>query len=272
MRGLKNVLCVSFVLLLAACSSNSSSNQNVTDSASEETNESYDVLFIGNSFTFYNSLDVLTETIAKDINVDMKCNSITMGSHTLLEDSDENDVLGKKIDAELKSHQYTDVVLQDKSNYPYNHYSEFKEGVEKMSKKISETQESAKTYLYETWGYNSENLTEPIPDMEDTIRYNSKMVAKRYGLTVVYVGQAFTYIYENYPNINLYHQDNKHPSFIGSYLSALIHVATITGKHVSNVTFQGKYGNTNEYGQVTFVDETTRDILINTAEMVVYGS
>ena len=274
MRGLKTILCASVILFLSACSTSGTVEEETPSNKSEEevNEKSYDVLFIGNSFTFYNSLDVLTEKIAKNINIDMKCKAITMGSHSLLEDSDPNDTLGKKIDADLKSHQYTDVVLQDKSNYPYNHYTEFKEGVEKMSKLVSDTQENAKTYLYETWGYNSENLTEPIPTMEDTIRYNSKMVAKRYGLTVVYVGQAFTYIYENHPELNLYHQDNKHPSYLGSYLSALIHVATITGKHVNQVTYQGEYGVTNEYGQVTFVSEVTRDILINTAEMVVYGN
>ena len=273
MRGLKSVFFAAIAVFLLACANNNTTDSKDTSTDSQSVEEkSYDVLFIGNSFTFYNSLDVLTENIAKNINIDMTCKAITMGSHSLLEDADPNDSLGKKIDADLKKNQYTDIVLQDKSNYPYNHYSEFREGVEKMSQLIESTQENANTYLYETWGYNSENLTDPIPDMEDTIRYNSKMVAKRYGLTVIYVGQAFTYIYENYPDLNLYHQDNKHPSFIGSYLAALIHVATITGKHVDKVTYQGEYGVTNEYGQVTFVSEVTRNILINTAEMVVYGS
>ena len=269
MRRLQGILCACLTVLLMSCSSNSSSNEQKKDEPVDK--KSYDVLFIGNSFTFYNSLDVLTQEIATNIGIDMKCKAITMGSHSLLEDTDPNDSLGKVIDADLKSHQYTDIVLQDKSNYPFNHYTEFRNGVSGMSEIIKSTQENAKTYLYETWGYNSENISTPIVEMEDTIRYNSKMVGKRYGLTVVYVGQAFTYIYENHPELNLYHQDNKHPSYLGSYLSALIHVATITGQHVSNVTYQGEYGKTNDYGQVTFVSEATLKILIDTAEMVVYG-
>lgn len=269
MHRLKKLFCVSLTLLLISCGNNTPGGNNEPEPTEED--KSYDVLFIGNSFTFYNSLDVLTEKIAENIGVDMKCSAITMGSHSLLEDADENDVLGKKVDAALKNHQYTDIVLQDKSNYPYNHYSEFREGVSQMSTKISATQENAKTYIYETWGYNSENITTPIPEMEDTIRYNTNMVAKRYGLGVAYVGAAFTYIYENHPDINLYHQDNKHPSYLGSYLAALIHVATLTGKHINNVTYQGEYGVTNEYGQITFVSEVTKQVLINTAEMVVFG-
>ena len=273
MHGLKQLFCASLSLLLISCAGNNASSEPVDNKENETPVEekSYDVLFIGNSFTFYNSLDVLTAKIAENIGIDMKCKAITLGSHSLLEDADENDVLGKKIDADLKSHQYTDIILQDKSNYPYNHYSEFREGVSLMTQKIASTQETARTHIYETWGYNSENLTAPIPTMEDTIRYNTKMVAKRYDLGVIYVGAAFTYIYENYPDLNLYHQDNKHPSYLGSYLAALVHVATLTGKHVTNVTYQGEYGVTNEYGQVTFVSEVTKQILIDTAEMVVYG-
>ena len=272
MRGLKTLFCASVLLFTVSCAGNFSSKESpLSDgTTSEEENKSYDILFIGNSFTFYNSLDVITQKIAENIGIDMKCKALTLGSHSLLEDADENDSLGKKIDADLKKHQYTDIILQDKSNYPYNHYSEFREGVSLMSEKIKSLQEHANTYLYETWGYNSENITTPIPEMEDTIRYNTNMVAKRYELTPIYVGEAFTYIYENYPDLNLYHQDNKHPSYLGSYLAALVHVATITGKHVTNVTYQGEYGVTNDYGQVTFVSEVTKEILINTAERVVF--
>ena len=270
MRRMKGILCAGLSVLLMSCSQNTPSDE-PEDKKDPVDEKSYNVLFIGNSFTFYNSLDVLTAKIATNIGIDMKCKAITMGAHSLLEDSDPNDSLGKVIDADLKKNQYTDIVLQDKSNYPYNHYTEFRNGVAAMSEKISSTQPNAKKYLYETWGYNSENITIPIPEMEDTIRYNSKMVGKRYDLTVVYVGQAFTYIYENHKDLNLYHQDNKHPSYIGSFLSALIHVATITGKHVDKVTYQGEYGVINDYGQETFVSEKTLKILKDTAEMVVYG-
>ena len=264
MHSLKKLICIIPVLSIVSCANNKKSEE-----PKEE--KQYQVLFIGNSFTFYNSLDVLTETIGKNIGIDITCKSFTLGSHSLLEDTDPNDSLGKKIFADLKVNQYTDIILQDKSNYPYNHYSDFKSGVRGMKEKIEPLQNGVKLHLYETWGYNSENLTAPIPEMESTIRKNTTMVANLYQMDAIYVGQAFTYVYENYPDINLYHQDNKHPSYVGTYLAALVHIASLTGKHVKEVTYQGEYGKTNDYGQVTFVDEVTKSVLIDVAEQVVFG-
>lgn len=274
MKFYKKILFVIPVLALFACTTNRQNGSNTTEptSTSEKTKSEYKVLFIGNSFTFYNSLDVLTQKIAQNLGINMTCKAFTQGAHSLLEDTDPDDSLGKQIFADLKVNQYTDIILQDKSNYPYNHYSDFKNGVKGMKEKIVPLQENADLHLYETWGYNSENLTAPIPEMEATIKKNTDMVAKAYNIHAIYVGQAFTYVYENHTNINLYHpSDNKHPSYVGTYLSALVHVASLTGKSVKNVTYQGEYGKTNEYGQVTFVDEATKNTLIDVAERIVFG-
>ena len=269
MHSLLKLLCVVPLFTLLACSTSKSNSEQGSIEPDEP--KSYKVLYIGNSFTYFNSLDEVTENIAKSINIDMTCKRYAVASHSLLEDCDANDSLGKQIFADLKVNQYTDIVLQDKSNYPYNHYADFKNGVKGMKDKIVPLQKNAKIHLYETWGYNSENLTAPIPEMEATIKKNTDMVAKAYSLSVAYVGQAFTYVYENHKSINLYYSDNKHPSYTGTYLSALVHIATITGKRVSNVKYQGEKGKTNEQGQVTFVDEATRDILIDVAEKIVFS-
>ena len=175
MRKLAKLLCLPVLTFMVSCAPQSSN-----DGPQEPEEEKvYDVLFIGNSFTFYNSLDVLSQKIATNIGINMTCKAITLGSHSLLEDADPNDQLGKVIAADLNSNQHTDIVLQDKSNYPYNHYSEFKEGVTKMNEIIKNTQENANVFLYETWGYVSDNFSDDIPSMENTIRANTKMVAKK---------------------------------------------------------------------------------------------
>ena len=263
----------SFIVLLSVfslCSCGNAKENNGSSSFQPEENKEYKVLFIGNSFTYYNSLDVLVKNIADNIGVKMNTKRYAVGSHTLLEDANPSDSLGSQIQADLKNTQYTDVVLQDKSNYPYNHYKDFDNGVSSMKDIINQSQNNARISLYETWGYNSENLTEPIPTIETTIRNNTKQVARKHSLNVVYVGQAFTYIYENYPSVNLYASDNKHPSYAGSFLAALVFVSSLTGKHVSNVTYQGEEGKTNAEGHTTYIDKSTLDILITTTENVVF--
>ena len=44
---------------------------------------------------------------------------------------------------------------------------------------------------------------------------------------VNFVGPAFTKVLTDYPSINLYYGDNKHPSKYGAYLSACVHVLSM---------------------------------------------
>ena len=261
---------VRFLVLLSlfsicACTKNNNSNNQPED------NKEYKVLFIGNSFTYYNSLDALVHNIAENININMETKRYAVGYHTLMEDADPNDSLGSQIQEDLKTNQYTDVVLQEKSNYPYNNYTDFETGVSSMVDIIKESQDDARISLYETWGYNSDGITGNIPNIESTIRTNTEQVASKYDLNVVYVGEAFTYIYKKYPTIKLYCDDKKHPSYTGSFLAALVFVATLTGRHVSNVTYQGEKGKTNSAGQTTFIRKTTLNILISATEKIVFA-
>ena len=266
MKNIFKNFCALFpVLLLCSCVNTINDNEDAKD------DKEYNVLFIGNSFTYYNSLDSLVHDIAENIGVKMTTKRYAVGAHSLLEDTNADDSLGSLIQQDLKNNQYTDIVLQDKSNFPYNHYNDFKNGVSGMKNIIEENQENARITIYETWGYNSENLTAPIPEMESTIRANTKMVSRLYSLNISYVGEAFTYIYENYSSINLYASDNKHPSYVGSYLAGLVFVATLANVHVTNVNFLGK-GITNSERHVETIDAATLDILKNVAEIVVYGN
>ena len=263
MHSLKKIFAIIPVLAVFSCANTPSTE--VIDKTPHK------ILFIGNSFTYWNSLDVIVSKIGENLGINLECKRFAVGAHSLLEDATDGDSLGTQIFADLRKNQYTDIVLQDKSNYPYNNPSNFRNGVKQMKEKIVPLQPNAKLYLYETWGYNSESLTEPIPKIEQTIRTNTENVAELYDMSVAYVGKAFTNVFENHKDINLYDNDNKHPSYAGSFLSALVHVATITGNHVRSVTYQGEAGRTSEQGQVTFVDEVTRNVLIDVAEQAVFG-
>ena len=56
------------------------------------------------------------------------------------------------------------------------------------------------------------------------------------------VGNAFEYIENNYPNINLYMDDNKHPSPNATYLASCVFYSMITGKSPVGMPrrFEGK--------------------------------
>lgn len=219
-------------------------------------------LFIGNSFTYYNDIPKITENIAKDIGYDFVSDSVTKGSHTLEKFSDSNDEYGKIVDEKLKAtNDYDYVILQEQSNRSYSNFDSFSASVGKLLEKINSTQTACETRLYETWGYSEEAESKQmtIPEMEDLICEKYDEVARKYNLNVHYVGEGFSEVFLNYPSINLYFDDNKHPSYAGSYLSALIHVGSIFHCDVRTTNFNGELNDED----ATILKEVAYNVVFN---------
>lgn len=223
---------------------------------------SLNALFVGNSFTYYNDMPILAQNIAQNLGYKLTCDSVTVGSHTLEQYADTNDEYGKILDDKLNSSTiYNYVILQEQSSRSYAHYDSFESSVGNLVNKIHQAQTSASISLYETWGYEEEatNNKWTIPEMEQQICSCYDKVAEKYDLSVHYVGKAFTEVYNNHSEINLYNeQDNKHPSYAGSYLSALVHIGTMFKCDVRTCTFNGT------------LDETTANTLKEVAFNVVF--
>lgn len=200
------------------------------------------VLFIGNSFTFYSDVPDLTYKIATDLKCKINVDSVTKGAHTLEKFSDPTDEMGKIVYEKLENNQYDYVILQEQSSRPLNAYDKFYAGVSTLKDAINKYQKNCDIRLYETWGYAEEAAAHKydIPTMEKELRKAYDNVATSLDLKVHYVGKAFTYIYENNKDINLYFTDNKHPSYTGAFLSALVHVGNIFKTDFTNLTFNGE--------------------------------
>lgn len=200
------------------------------------------VLFIGNSYTFYNDMPTIFENIATNAGASVTVEFITTGSQSLINWADPNTDDGARVESALNSNKYDVVVLQEKSTSPINDdYNKFVAGVKALASRIAETQENCRVVLYETWGspaYAS-SYGGTIPAMEALLRTAYETVAQDSGATVSYVGKAFTYVYENLSAINLYNADNTHPSYEGSFLAACVHAATIFGLNPENSTYDG---------------------------------
>lgn len=200
------------------------------------------ILFVGNSFTFYFDVPQLFKNIANSAGRSVVVDSITEGSWTLDKWADVNDTRGAALDAKLKAvADYDIIVLQEQSTRPLNNYNNFLAGATALATKIRQTQNNCDIYLYSTWGYpelaTTKNTT--IPQVEAQIRAAYQNVAQQIGAKVSNVGAAFSYVYENHTNINLYYPDEKHPSLAGSYLSACVHAATLLGCNPKTATFTG---------------------------------
>ncbi len=206
--------------------------------------EEIKTLFVGNSFTYYNDIPALTQSIANDLGYNLVCESVTMGSHNLEQFANKDDEYGKIVFNKLTANNdYKYLILQEQSTRSYTKYSNFKNGATILKLLADSTQTDCTTRLYSTWGYQSaaDDLKVTIPEMEEKVRDAYDSLAQELNVNVHYVGKAFSKVYLEYNSqINLYHTDNKHPSYAGSYLSALIHVGSILKCDIRNTQFIGE--------------------------------
>ncbi len=159
------------------------------------------VLFIGNSYTYYNDSPTIFEMIANGQGYSPYVMSVTASGYYLRQYNDPNDANGKKVQAQLTGSIAYDVVfLQEQTTLPALNAAEFYTNVRILDRQIKA--KGARTVLY-----------------------------------LSPAGSAFYDVYINHPEIELYQNDGSHPVLAGSYLAALCHYATVYGKSPVGVSF-----------------------------------
>ena len=243
-RLLLLILAVS-MLVLASCNGNGESTTASVTTAettpeattAEETTAAplrdketeLNILFIGNSFTFYNEMPTkFFKNICGSAGYKVKIEAITNGGHYLAEFADTSDEYGKKVDKALKNNKYDVVILQEQSGCPIANPKKFYGGVRDLAKKVKDN--GAELYLYETWGYkkgysklSSHGGSTKIMEMKLRAAYTA--IAEEVGAEVILAGVAMLDIHTQ-GKIEVYRDDLFHPSAQGSALVAY----TIFGK------------------------------------------
>ena len=188
--------------------------------------KSFDILFIGNSYTFFNDMpETCFKKAAEEAGYDVTVTAITKGGAYLYQYADSEHEQGKRLRQAISGKKYDVVVIQEQSLNPIKDESSFLNGV----RDIRELIDSEHFVLYATWGRNigSATLAELALTREEmteklSIAYNK--AAKLYDMRVAEVGKAFL-DYE--PRNDLYHEDRSHPSAIGSRVAASVIFETV---------------------------------------------
>ena len=265
-------LLMSSLGILAACGSPVNEHPSKkTSESSDVTPKSYKVLFIGNSFTWYNDLDVVTQAMGISAGIDITCDRVAISAHHLYEYATDGDEGAIQIEEKLNNNTYTHIILQEHSTYPVNNYQGFLEGATNLVSKLKAKSPDSVIRLYQTWGFQNMvgNYGSTIEECENNLCTAYQNVAKALNLKIHYVGKAFTkWLKEHANGLSPYYSgDNKHPSFLGTYLSGLIHLASLTGVDLANVTYQGTQGQFNPYGEI-YVDDSSKASAIEVAKYI----
>ena len=195
--------------------------------------DSAKVLFIGNSYTYYNNMPNLISGIANSKGDFFQSISQTPGGASFYGHA-SNPTTFSKINNDFWDY----VVLQGQSQEIAFSNSQVNTQSLPYIKQISDSiyinNPSSKILMYMTWGReNGDPQWPPIStfdEMNGRLRLGYMRMADSVGALVSPVGSAWKYVRDNNPAITLYDADGSHPSLNGSYLAACVFYAAIYRK------------------------------------------
>ena len=187
------------------------------------------ILFIGNSYTYYNDMPAILEQLARDNGKDVTVTAVTKGGRKLIGYKDPFDATTVKLTEALQRH-YDVCVLQEQSVLPITGFDTFIEGLAFVIDMVKE--HADKFILYATWGRKagSKVLLEHNWDTEcmtQMLAESYQKAADRFNTEISPVGKNFLAASRTLTETDLYDPDLSHPSYAGSVLSALTHYRTI---------------------------------------------
>ena len=182
------------------------------------------VLFIGNSYTYYNDMpEVLFAGLAKEAGFPVEIYSATKGGAKLIWYTDPTKEHYKILADVAENRSFDWIILQEQSLTPITDEAIFYEGIDALMQLFNGR--TKKFLLYATWGRKEgsqklEDLNMSSQDMTDQLAAAYERAGKKYGIPVAHVGKAFADYRRHNPQEELYDPDLSHPSLAGSLLAA----------------------------------------------------
>jgi len=220
----KNIL---FLLLLGLLGGGNSFAQSEKDTLGVVKKDTLRVLFVGNSFTyFYNLPQVVNAMSAFSKKVHIETRTSLVG--------------GSRISQHLNKERGTETIeILNKQTFDYvviNHHSlitiDDPDGFFESSKKMVELVRSknAIPIFMMTWAYHSN----PLMIKNIAAAYNN--MGKRLGVDIVPCGNLFSEVRKRRPDLDLFDDDDKHPSKHGTYLNGLTFFKYFTNEKTTDIT------------------------------------
>jgi len=223
------------------------------------------VLFLGNSYTFYNDLPSLVSQMATNTGDVLIYDSNTPGGFRFMHHA-SNLTTQNKIDSD----DWDYVTLQAQSQetswsqdimetdvFPY---------ALQLVNAIRANNPCSQPLFYMTWGRENGDIFNcgnypwvcTYEGMDDAIRATYIYMAETYTTEVSPVGAVWRYLRTHHPEIDLYLDDASHPSLTGSYAAACAFYTMIYKKDPTLMTWNST------------LDEATANTIKSAAKLVVF--
>lgn len=187
------------------------------------------ILFVGNSFTFYNNAIyshlrkfLMAEDPSTRQSIFLK--SLTISGAIL---ADHEGGLRQM----LESRPWHTIVLQGHSLEAID--AQRREGLSIALAEFSDLvrQYDARPVLFMTWAYADR------PEMTEQLDTAFTRLGEQFEMKVIPVGLAFSRVLENMPGFKLHAGDKVHPSLAGTYLAAAVFYSALYGKSPENLDY-----------------------------------
>lgn len=202
------------------------------------------ILFIGNSYTYYNNLPTMVKNMAATTGDKLDPSSFTVGGTSLEAHFENAGTTGA-----LKQGGWDYVVLQDQSQRPALEDSYVQEHTYAFATKLADMTRQysscAELFFYQTWGRKNGDAAycPTIPEMctyegmDDRLARGYGKMAEENNATISPVGAVRRQMRLLYPEIELYDADESHPSLAGTYLAAVTFYTVILRKDPTLITY-----------------------------------
>ncbi len=188
------------------------------------------VLFVGNSYTFYNDVPAQVATLAAEAGHPLEVETVAEGgAHVELHYQN-----GTGARARIERGGFDVLVLQDQSGGPLHDRARFEEFAPKLAEAGKAV--GARLVWYQTWAraagheaYESAWSGGDRRAMTRLLREAYRGMAARTGGDVAPVGDAWLIALEDHPSLVLHDDDLHHAAPAGSHLAALVLAATLVG-------------------------------------------
>lgn len=220
--------------------------------------DSIKVLFIGNSYTYYNSSPELLRALVNEkfSNKPIEVQLISQGGMTLKRHWEE----GRAVDA-IKSNDWDYVVLQEQSklgmgliidnDFYFGQTDNFYEYSRKFDAEIKNS--GAQTAFFMTWSINKR------PEEQEILTHAYSSIAKELDAKLIPVGLVWDKVRDN-SQFNLYDMDGSHPSAHGSYLVAVSMFSSLLGENPLGLSGNISGFNLSSTGEASIEKEQLVDI------------
>ncbi len=182
--------------------------------------DSLKILFVGNSYTFFENLPQIVSGISDQTKTKLITKKSTAGGARLSEHW--NGKKGLRTKEVIKNGNYDIVILQEHSLGTIDEPDSIRKYGKLFCDLIRENK--ATPYFYLTWA------REKTPQTQETINQVYTDVAAQNKAIVVPVGKAWALARQLRPDIKLYTSDGSHPCALGTFLTACVFVASISNE------------------------------------------